>query len=190
MFLVGGGQSSPTYFYILMKENLIKIPIGDRVIVLKYQDFDTDVDLDLITQIDYSNLYGEIVTISSLMNRVGIMKADAENIYNDFKLETEIFESQRRKEIIRENLAQGNKKPSESTLEDEINTDRQVIAMRKRLNELQRDLNYVDAIYWAVQSKDKKLSVLMKGVTPEEFADKIVEGTVNTFYIHKFQQKL
>ena len=185
-----GAVPAPTHFHISMQENLIKIPIGENVIVLKYKDFDTDIDLDEVTQIDYSNLYGEIVTISSLLNRVGIMKADVENAYNDFKLEVGIFESQRRKEIIRENLAIGNKKPSESTLDDEINTDPKVIAMRKRLNELQRDLNYVDAFYWAVQSKDKKLSVLMKGVTPEEFAEGIVEGVVNTFYIHKFQKQL
>lgn len=185
-----GTECAPTHFYISMEDNLIKIPIGDKVIVLKYKDFDTDIDLDEVTRIDYSNLYGEIVTISSLLNRVGIMKADVENAYNDFKLELGIFESQRRKEIIRENLAIGNKKPSESTLDDEITIDPKVIAMRKRLNELQRDLNYIDAFYWAVQSKDKKLSVLMKGVTPEEFSEGIVEGIINTFYIHKFQQQL
>lgn len=173
-----------------MEDNLIKIPIGGKLIVLKYRDFDTDVDLDAVTQIDYSNLYGEIVTISSLLNRIGILKADVENAYTEFKLEVDIFESQKRKDIIRESLAIGNKKPSESVLEDEINTNAEVIAMRKRLNELQRDLNYIDAVYWAVQSKDKKLSVLMKGVTPEEFAEGIIEGTVNTFYIKKFEQKL
>lgn len=174
-----------------MEDNLIKIPIEGKVIVLKYQDFDSDgIDLDQVTQIDYSNLYGEIVTISSLLNRVGILRAQVENIFNDFKLEVSIFESQKRKEFIRQSLIRGEKKPSESTLEDEINIDREVIAMRKRLNELQRDFNYIDAVYWAIQSKDKKLSVLMKGVTPEEFANGIIEGTVNTFYIKKLEQKL
>lgn len=173
-----------------MQENLIKIPIGDKMVVLKYLDFDSDIDLDLITQIDYSNLYGEIVTISALLNRIGILRADVENIYNEFKLELSIFESQKRKDIVREALAAGLKKPSEASLDDDLNTHAQVIAMRKRLNELQKNFNYVDAVYWAVQSKDKKLSVLMKSVTPEEFADGIVEGIVNTFYIKKFNQKL
>lgn len=173
-----------------MEEELIKIPVGRKIIVLKYNSFDTDVDLDAVTKIDYSNLYGEIVTISSLLNRIGILKADVENIYNDFKLELEIFESQKRKQIVRENLAIGNKKPSEASLADELTIDKEVIAMRKRLNELQRDLNYIEAVYWAIQSKDKKLSVLMKGVTPEEFAEGIVEGVVNTFYVKKFDQKL
>lgn len=173
-----------------MQENLIKIPIGDKIVILKYLDFDSDIDLDLITQIDYSNLYGEIVTISALLNRIGILRADVENIYNEFKLELSIFESQKRKDTVREALAVGLKKPSEASLDDDLNTHAQVIAMRKRLNELQKNFNYVDAVYWAVQSKDKKLSVLMKSVTPEEFADGIVEGIVNTFYIKKFNQKL
>lgn len=173
-----------------MQENLIKIPVGDKIVILKYLDFDSDIDLDLITQIDYSNLYGEIVTISALLNRIGILRADVENIYNEFKLELSIFESQKRKDTVREALAVGLKKPSEASLDDDLNTHAQVIAMRKRLNELQKNFNYVDAVYWAVQSKDKKLSVLMKSVTPEEFADGIVEGIVNTFYIKKFNQKL
>lgn len=173
-----------------MEENLIKIPIGNKVIVLKYADFDTDIDLDAVTSIDYSNLYGEIVTISALLNRVGILKADIENAYTDFKLEVSIFESQQRKKIVRDALALGSKKPSEASIEDDLNTDPKVIAMRKRLNELQRDVNYIDAVYWAIQSKDKKLSVLMKGVTPEEFASNIVEGTVNTFYVKNFNQSL
>lgn len=174
-----------------MDDNLIKIPIEDKLIVLKYKDFDSDgIDLDQITQIDYSNLFGEIVTISSLLNRIGILRAQVENILNDFKLETSIFESQKRKDIVRENLAIGNKKPSEGALDDEVNTNREVIAMRKHLNELQRDFNYIDAVYWAIQSKDKKLSVLMKGVTPEEFANGIVDGVVNTFYIKKLDKKL
>lgn len=173
-----------------MENNSIKIPIGNKIIVLKYLDWDTDVDLDAVTKIDYSNLYGEIVTISALLNRIGILKADVDNAVDEMKLELSIFESQKRKKFIREALAIGNKKPSESSLEDEINTDIEVIAMRKRLNELVRDARYVESVYWAVQSKDKKLSVLMKGVTPEEFAENIVEGTINTFYIHKFNQKL
>lgn len=173
-----------------MENSLIKIPIGDKIVVLKYNDWDTDVDLDAVTQIDYSNLYGEIVTISSLMNRVGLLRADVQNAYDEFKLEVSIFESQTRKRFIREALAMGNKKPSEQSLEDDLNMDTQVIAMRKRLNELQRDVNYIDAVYWAIQSKDKKLSVLMKGVTPEEFAEGIVEGVINTFYIKKLETKL
>ncbi|NCB03017.1 MAG: hypothetical protein EOM67_12745, partial [Spirochaetia bacterium] len=60
---------------------LIKIPIGDKIIVLKQEEFDTDINMDDITQIQYDNLYGEIVTVSALMNRIGILKAMVDNEY-------------------------------------------------------------------------------------------------------------
>lgn len=169
---------------------LIKIPIGQKIIVLKQEDFDTDIDIDDITQIHYENLYGEIVTISALYNRIGILKAQVDNEYEDYKLDCSIFESQVRKNIISRELSLGRKKPSINDLEDEVNTDCEVISKRKRLNQLKKNCDYITALYWAVQSKDKKLSVLMKGVTPEEFADKIIEGRVNYFYIKKFNQTL
>lgn len=172
------------------EETLIKIPIGNKIIVLKYLDWDTDIPMDEITKINYSNLYGEIVTITALYNRIGILKADVENDFENYKLDCKIFESQIRQRIVKENLSIGNKKPSESALEDEVNTNPEVIAKRKQLNLLQKNVNYVSALYWAVQSKDKKLSVLMRGVTPEEFANEIIEGVVNTFYIKKFDTKL
>lgn len=169
---------------------LIKIPIGEKIIVLKQEDFDTDIDIDDVIQIHYENLYGEIVTISALYNRIGILKAQVDNEYEDYKLDCNIFESQTRKNIIARELSLGKKRPSINDLEDEVNTNPDVIAKRKRLNQLKKNCDYITALYWAIQSKDKKLSVLMKGVTPEEFADKIVEGRINYFYIRKFNQKL
>lgn len=169
---------------------LIKIPIGEKIIVLKQEDFDTDIDIDDVTQIHYENLYGEIVTISALYNRIGILKSQVDNEFEDYKLDCNIFESQTRKNIIARELSLGKKRPSINDLEDEVNTNPDVIAKRKRLNQLKKNCDYITALYWAIQSKDKKLSVLMKGITPEEFADKIVEGRVNYFYIKKFNQKL
>jgi len=168
----------------------IKIPIGEKIITLTYQDWDTDIDIDEITRIDYSNLYGEIVTISSLYNRVGILKADVDNQYEEYKLDCKMFESQMRKRIISDRISLGDKKPSDPTIESEIDGLPDVIKKRKRLAQLKRDCDYMTALYWAVQSKDKKLSVLMKGVTPEEFAEGIVEGVVNSFYIKKFKKIL
>lgn len=169
---------------------LIKIPIGDKIIVLKQEDFDADIDIDDVTQIHYENLYGEIVTISALYNRIGILKAQVDNEFEDYKLDCNIFESQTRKNIISRELGLGKKKPSLNDLEDEVNTNPEVIFKRKKLNQLKKNCDYINALYWAIQSKDKKLSVLMKGVTPEEFSEKIIEGRINYFYIKKFNQNL
>ena len=168
---------------------LIKIPIGDKIIVLKQEEFDTDINMDDITQIQYSNLYGEIVTVSALMNRIGILKAMVENEYEEYKLDVAIFESEKRRAFISSKIASGEKKPTEQQSDDYLNTHSEVTMKRKRLLTIKRNSDYINALYWSIQSKDRKLSVLMKGVTPEEFADAIIEGSVNTFMIKKFKQQ-
>ncbi len=169
---------------------LIKIPIGERVITLKQSDIDSDIDMEEITQIRYDNLYGEIVTVSALLNRIGILKADIDNQYEEYKLDCQIFESGERKRFISSKLSVGEKKPTETQVEDSLNTNSEVIAKRKRLLVYKRGCDYINALYWAVKSKDDKLSVLMKGVTPEEFSSNIVDGVVNGFYIKNFKNKL
>lgn len=168
---------------------LIKIPIGDKIIVLKQEEFDTDINMDDITQIQYSNLYGEIVTVSALMNRIGILKAMVDNEYEEYKLDVAIFESEKRRAFISSKIASGEKKPTEQQSDDYLNTHPEITMKRKRLLTIKRNSDYINALYWSIQSKDRKLSVLMKGVTPEEFADAIIEGSVNTFMIKKFKQQ-
>ena len=46
-----------------MSEDLIKIPVGGKIIVLKGSDWDSDIEIDEVTQIQYDNLFGEIVTV-------------------------------------------------------------------------------------------------------------------------------
>lgn len=169
---------------------LIKISIGDKIVTLKQSDIDSDIDMEEITQIQYDNLYGEIVTVSALLNKIGILKADIDNQYEEYKLDCQIFESGERKKFISSKLNVGEKKPTESQVEDSLNTHPEVIAKRKRLLVYKKGCDYINALYWAVKSKDDKLSVLMKGVTPEEFSSNIIEGVVNGFYIKKFKNKL
>jgi hypothetical protein len=45
-------------------------------------------------------------------------------------------------------------------------------------------------LFWATNSKSKKLEVLMKGIRPEEFENEIVEEFVNGMMIKKFDKKL
>lgn len=164
-----------------------KITIGDKIIVLSYQDWDTDINLDDITKIDYSNLYGELVTVSALLNRVGILKADIDNEYEHAKLDLSIFEAQKAKEVRRQNTLSGTKISNDAVLEN-LNIDSEIIAKRRFVINLRKNCSYIDSLYWSIQSKDKKLSVLMKGVTPEEFSSEIIEGTINTFKINKIDK--
>lgn len=77
---------------------------GDKTIVLHSPDTDEDIELDEVTTINYSNLYGEAVTISALLNKVGMWKAEYERKAKEAKLYCDVFVSQLKKKYRREAL--------------------------------------------------------------------------------------
>ena len=172
-------------------DNITKLHFGNYFICIIKREFDSPLDLDEITKIQYENLFGEIITISSLLNRVGLLKADAEEQVSLTKVDLEVFESQKRSYYHKKITMSDDKvRITEQRLEDCLLQDPEVIAMRKKLIQTKKNLGIIESIYWAVKSKDDKLSVLLKPVTPEEFADGIIEGVVNLFVVKKSKHVL
>lgn len=177
------------------------VPFEDKTVVLTFGDFNDEVDIDKLTSIDYSNLYGEIVTVSALLNRIGILKSEAEANLSLKKLECDIYTANLSKGFRREANVNAGKftvrddksvfsiKLTEDSLNMALAMDIVVQNKRKAIIEAQRSLSFIDSLYWGVQSKDKKLSVLMKGITPEEFFNELLEGEINSILIKKPRDK-
>lgn len=175
----------------------VTVPIGDKVVVLKFGEFTDEINVDELTSIDYSNLYGEAVTISALMNRIGLLKAEAESALAIKKLECEIYAANMARQYRREANINSGKftmmdgtqpisiKLTEDSLSQAILCDATYQNKKKAVINAQRDVSFLDSLYWSVKSKDTKLSVLMPQVTPAEFYDEIVAGTVNGILIAK-----
>lgn len=170
------------------------IHLGERTVVLLSSDNFDDIDMDEVTKIDYSNLYGEAVTCSALLNRIGLLKADAEAVYNIAKIECNIYEAGLKKRFRKEALLGGGRitledkttiKLTENGLEEIILLDRGYQEKSKALVYAKRDLDYLESLNWAISSKDRKLNNLLPKTTPEEFFDHIAEGVINTFTIKK-----
>jgi len=175
----------------------VVVPFGEKTVVLNFGDFNDEINVDELTSINYSNLFGEVVTVSALLNRMGILKAEAEAEHAIKKLECDIYianlaKNYRRdanvnagKFIIKEGNVSTSIKLTEDSLEKALLLDIVVQNKKKAVINAQKNLAFIDSLYWSVQSKDKKLSVLMKGVTPEEFFNEILEGEVNGILIKK-----
>jgi hypothetical protein len=175
----------------------VVLPFLDKTVVLSFGDFDDIIDIDQLTTIDYSNLFGEAVTVSALMNRVGILKAEAEASLATKKLECDIYIAERSKIIRREANTNAGKftiKDGQSDISIKLTEDSLVMAIsldivvqnrRKGIIEAQKNLSFLDSLYWSIKSKDTKLSVLVNGVTPKEFYEELIEGTVNAIIIKK-----
>lgn len=169
------------------------VHIGDKPVMLISADAEEAVDIDSLCRIDHSNLYGEIVTVSALLNKIGIWKAEAEALYNRSKLKCDIYEANFRKEIrIEANKNQGKFKMgddyiklTEKSVEEAIYTDPEFQGLKDDMIENQRMLNILDSWFWAINDKSKKLSSIVKAVSPDEFLNELVEAKVNTFLIKK-----
>ena len=177
------------------------IHVDNKPIVLVYEDFEGDVNVNELTKIDYSNLYGEAVTISTLLNRLGQLRAEAERVYEEKKLERSIMEADLVKRWRREASNNTGKftiteddgstisiKLTERAIDSLVVADKGYQVCKRNEISAQRDLGYLDSLYWATQSKDKKLGHLLPAVTPKDFWEEIVDGTVNGIYIKKVKR--
>lgn len=176
------------------------INIGGKHVILRYMEDETDVNVDEITKIDYSNIFGEVVTLPALLNKTGMLRAEAEKIFNSLKLECEIHSAGLKRAWRREAATQSGKgkfsstdemgniivvKLSESALDEAVTLDKKYQKLKNDLFKAQRDLGFIDSLHWAVSSKDKKLNNLLKPVSPEEFVNELIDGAINGFIIKK-----
>lgn len=165
-------------------------------IVLKFEEFGDEINVDNLTRIHYENIYGEAVTVSALLNRIGILRADAESEYERKKLEYNINEASFRRKIRRESNNSGGKvliseKPeqyvkfTEKALDEMVLLDEGLQVSANNVIKAKEVFSKLDSMFWAISSKDKKLNNIIKQVTPEEFQENIVEGKINEIMIRK-----
>lgn len=171
----------------------ILVHFNDIPVTLVTNGFEETVDIDKLTSIDYSNLYGEAVTVSALLNKVGLLRAEAERAVSEKKLEKEVYEADMKKGWRREANRNGGKftiedeeiKLSEKALDEALLLDEDYQKLCLEYIEAQKNFSVLDALQWSVQDKSKKLNNLLKPVTPQEFLSELVEGKVNSFLIAK-----
>ena len=174
-----------------MEKDTIVIHFKSKMITLSFEEFDTDIDIDELVKIHYDNLMGEILTISALLNKVGWLKAEAQDSVRQASLDLAILEAQtkehyRKTNTVKTQDAKGNAKikaPTQNEVDNMITTDENCIKTKKRLFRVEKEYDYVDSLYWAVKSKDQKLNRIADSLKPEEYERDIVEGKINGILI-------
>lgn len=165
----------------------VTVHLNDKIINIHFDEIDTDLDADDLTRIHYENLYGEMVTVSVLLNRMGLLKAEAQNALSEADLDYRIYKAQiaemYRKNGVGQTAGGKVKYPTKDevdnlTIQDVGVQNRKKIAIRK-----QKEFDYMDALYWAVQSKDRKLNKLIEKIVPSEFEKQLVEGKINGMFV-------
>lgn len=169
------------------EENRVYIELPNSMVELTLGQFDTDIDTDELCQIHYHNLMGEILTSSLLLNRIGNTKAEFENLLAESKLDFDIqsahIKEKKRKELTFETLdSKGQPKISKPTVDEVENAYLMSIeykVMKQKIFKSQKNLAYIDSLYWSIKSKDEKIIKLSEKLRPEEFEKDLVEERIN-----------
>lgn len=168
------------------------IHLKEKIVTLLLQEFDSDVDVDELVTIHYDNILGELLTVSSLMNKIGWLKADAHDAVRDAKLQLEIHTANI-KEAYRKNgvkiVNEKSKAPTKDEVDNSVYQNERYLDLRKSVLRLEKEYEYIDAFYWGVKSKDQKLNRVADQLKPEEYRDSIIEGSVNGVMLKVNQNK-
>lgn len=161
------------------------VQIKDKTYTLKFDNFDEDVEVDSLLKIDYSNLLGELVTFPVIVNRFGVLLADAENEVAEAKLNLDVFEA-KTKERLRNKLTEENgKTPTVDALNSALMLDKAYQQMKKKYFESQKTRDYINSIFWSAKDKSEKLVKLSLTLQEGELSDTVLEGRVNSVLIKK-----
>lgn len=161
------------------------VKIKEQTYFLKFDEFDESIDVDSLLKIDYSNLIGELITFPVIVNRFGVLLADAENEVSEAKLNLDVFEA-KTKERLRVKLTEENgKAPTVDALNSALMLDKAYQQMKKKYFEAQKMRDYINSIFWSAKAKDDKLSKLSLSIQDTEIPDLALEGRVNNVLIKK-----
>lgn len=162
------------------------VTIGNNTYKLIFDNFDEDVDIDSLLKIDYSNLIGELVTFPVILNRFGILLAEAESQVAETKLNMDVYEA-KTKERLRIELAEQNngKAPTVEALNNAVVSNKAYQAMKRKYIEVVKTRDYINSIFWAVKDKSEKLNKLSLSIQPGDLSDSVIEGRVNNVLVKK-----
>lgn len=174
-----------------MEKEQFSIELKNKIVILSITPFDTDIDVDLVTSIHYHNIMGEILTCSALLNRVGNLLAEIDELVSDSKLDFDLFKAQmeeeKRKELTFDSTdSKGNikvNKPTVSEIDSAIIRSPKYKVKKKNMFRLQKERDYINSLYWAVKDKAEKVQKLTEKIRPEDFEKEIVEESVNGIMI-------
>lgn len=167
------------------------INVGGQTLAIVYEEFDEKVDLDSLLKIDYSNLMGEIITFPIIVNRFGLLLADAESAVAEAKLTLEVYEAKAKErfkvQLMGEN---GGKNPTIDALNSAVIQDKGYQQMKRKYIEAQKVRDYLNSAFWSAKDKSAKLDKLSLTIQDGELPDEVLERRVNGIKVKKVKKTI
>jgi hypothetical protein len=170
----------------------IQVQWGDHTVNLTFNSLDFNIDVDDLIRIDSSNPVGEMLTISTLLNKCGIMRSQAEYEMKMAELQVKTVTAELEPEVTKsliKFIGEGEKRkakhPAIPQVEQALNRHTKIIELKKRHLMKERDFNLLDNLYWACKSKDSKVASFFHKIVPDGYDSEIIQGVVNGIDIKK-----
>jgi hypothetical protein len=156
---------------------------------------DEDINLDELFRIDIKNLVHEIVTFPIVLNQLGLLLAEANSQLSEKKLDLEIYVA-KRKEFFRKRAMNDDdtedeeglnkkakpsrpKKLSVDEIDSLVTLDPGYAVKKRKLIEIQKQVDYVTSIFWSGKSKDEKLNKMSLTLKEGDIYDSLVNNNIN-----------
>lgn len=174
--------------------------IGKTPITLEYGELDEIINVDDLTKIDHTNIFGDAVTATASANRCGMLAARVQGMVDEAKLRLRIYENECRSKKRLEASKNGDKfsievdgeiawiKLSEKALESICDSDAEWQRLKIDCIKLEENLANLTSLHWSSQQKCRNLTNLVSNVTPEEFIAELIEGKINGFFLKKHKR--
>jgi hypothetical protein len=168
-----------------MEQRKLKFTIGDSVVIFRIEDFD-DLDVDKLLKIDYSNLIAEMITFPVVVNRLGILCADMDNLFQEAKLDLSIYEA-KAKDKFRDSLITydekgKSKRPTVDEVESALLQDKIWKIKKQRLNKILKEKEYMYSVYTSAKDKSEKLNKLSLTIKSGDVNEQIIQSQLNNVY--------
>lgn len=137
-----------------------------------------EIDVDVMLRIDYSNILAEISSFPVILNRLGLLLAEAENRVKEKELELRVFKAKLR-EQIRNDYADRKIKTNLNMIDDAKHSDKTYLAKNKVLNKTCKERDYINSIYWSAKAKADLLQKLALTVQPGDIDPALIVNTFN-----------
>lgn len=162
------------------------LDISGKTIIFAHRGFSDEFDIESVLRIDVERIAIEILTFPVVLNRIGLLLAEADNAVSETNLDLEIWMA-REREKIRVDLIE-NKYAGEKLTQDDIRYRQEAklkgspmyLAKSKIAFSAKKRRDFVNSIFWSAKDKSDKLNYLASSLKGWKTLEQLLEeGLLN-----------
>lgn len=166
-------------------EKEIRLPDGRKMrFILK--ELPDEINIDRLTQIDYSNLSAELATLPTLMYKLGVLLAEMENEVRLTELKLRKVKAQLADEAREEIPKNRNGKPATNDQVTEYyrqSPTYDILNRKVSKDMMRRDI--INSAYWSMKSKQEIVSNLCRVLDIQQFQEQMITAKGKTYNLVK-----